>query len=66
VKEAIVRVVTWALNSNGTESDGFLLMLMGELLIRIVHRLAPFGEAGTTIIDTVEMTGPAAKAMGDQ
>jgi uncharacterized protein YndB with AHSA1/START domain len=39
---------------------------VGELVIRVVHRLAPAAGGGTSITYRVEVTGPAADAIGEQ
>lgn len=39
---------------------------MGELLIRVAHRLAPLAEGGTLITYGVEVSGPAADAAEEE
>ncbi len=39
---------------------------IGELVIRVVHRLEPLSSGGTSITYRVEVTGPAADAAGEE
>jgi polyketide cyclase/dehydrase/lipid transport protein len=39
---------------------------MGELTIRVVHRLDPRADGNTAVIYRVEVTGPAAAAIGEE
>lgn len=39
---------------------------MGELTIRVVHRLEPLSDGGTSISYRVEVSGSAADAVGEQ
>jgi len=39
---------------------------MGELVIRVVHRLEPLSSGRTSITYRVEVTGPAADAAGEE
>ncbi|MDN5763779.1 MAG: hypothetical protein L0H41_15860 [Microlunatus sp.] len=39
---------------------------VGELVIRVVHRLEPLSSRGTLITYRVEVTGPAADAVGEE
>ncbi len=39
---------------------------MGDLVIRVVHLLQPLADGGTTITYRVEVSGPAADAIGEE
>lgn len=39
---------------------------LGDLVIRVAHRLDPLPDGGTTVTYRVEVTGPAAESIGEE